>query len=180
MEQFMEDRMTSLGELVRRAQNGDIGSYEHIVRRFQASAFGHAFSVLGDSHLAEDAVQDAFVEAYRNLGSLRTPEAFASWFHRIVFTACSRIRRQRTLPTSSLEEASRIVDPSERPADQLEREERERTVHLAIQSLPDSLRTVTALYYIGGIGQTTSPFECLCHIVPPLDLVRGGQHVVRD
>ena len=149
----MEDRMKNLGELVRRAQNGDIGGYEHIVRRFQASAFSHAFSVLGDSHLAEDAVQDAFVEAYRNLGSLRTPEAFASWFYRIVFTACSRMRRRRTVLTSSLEEADRIADPSESPVERLERKQREQTVHLAIQSLPDSLRTVTALYYIGGIGQ---------------------------
>jgi RNA polymerase sigma factor (sigma-70 family) len=149
----MEDRMTNLGELVRRAQGGDIGSYEDIVIRFQASAFSQAFSVLGDSHLAEDAVQDAFVEAYRKLGSLRTPEAFASWFHRIVFTACSRMKRRRTVLTSSLEEAEGIADPSESPADRLEREQREQTVHLAIQALPDSLRTVTALYYIGGIGQ---------------------------
>lgn len=149
----MENRMTNLGELVRRAQDGDIGSYEHIVRRFQASAFSHAFSVLGDSHLAEDAVQDAFIEAYRNLGSLRTPEAFASWFQRIVFTACSRIRRRRTVLTTSLEEAEKMADPSESPADRLERKHREQMVHLAIQTLPDSLRIVTALHYIGGIGQ---------------------------
>ena len=64
------------------------------MRRFQGSAFGRAFSILGDSHLAEDAVQDAFVEAFRNLGSLLAPEAFPSWFQRIVLTACNRITRQ--------------------------------------------------------------------------------------
>ena len=65
-------------ELVRRAQTGDVAGYETIVERFQRSAFAHAFSMLGDTHAAEDAVQDAFVEAYRKLGSLRSPEAFAS------------------------------------------------------------------------------------------------------
>ena len=73
------------------------------MRRFQGSAFGRAFSILGDSHLAEDAVQDAFVEAFRNLGSLLAPEAFPSWFQRIVLTACNRITRKRTLPASSLD-----------------------------------------------------------------------------
>ena len=153
MRQTMEEATVSLGELVREAQAGDITSYEHLVIRFQASAFSQAFSVLGDSHLAEDAVQDAFIEAYLKLSLLRTPEAFASWFHKIVFTACSRITRRRTLPTSSLEEAERIADTSENPAEHLEREQREQTVHLAIQALPDSLRVVTALYYIGGINQ---------------------------
>jgi RNA polymerase sigma factor (sigma-70 family) len=148
-----DDRKVNVVELVVRAQAGDVGSYEQIVRNFQASAFGHAFYVLGDSYLAEDAVQDAFVEAYQHLGSLRTPEAFASWFGRIVATACDRMTRRKTLLTSSLEEAERLQDFSESPDDRIEREQQEREVHLAIQALPESLRIVTALYYIGGIRQ---------------------------
>lgn len=149
----MKNHLINLGEHVRRAQSGDISSYEQIVKRLQASAFSQAFSVLGDSHLAEDATQDAFIEAYRKLGSLRTPEAFITWFRRIVFTACSRMRRRMTVGTISLEETETIADPGESPADRLERKQREQAVHLAIQALPDNLRMVTALYYIGGIGQ---------------------------
>jgi RNA polymerase sigma factor (sigma-70 family) len=142
-----------LVEYVRRAQSGDVSSYEQIVKRFQSSAFSQAFSILGDSHLAEDAVQDAFVEAYRKLGSLRTPEAFIVWFRRIVFTACTHIKRRMPIKTASLDEAVIIANPDDNPADRLERKEREQTVHLAIQALPDNLRMVTALYYIGGIDQ---------------------------
>jgi RNA polymerase sigma factor (sigma-70 family) len=135
------------------AQNGDVGGYEYIVKNFQALAFSQAFSVLGDSHLAKDASQDAFVEAYRKLGSLRSPEAFSTWFRRIVFTACTRIRRGRSIKTYPIEKAVNLVDPGESPVEQLERKEREQTVHFAIQDLPDNLRMVTALYYIGGIDQ---------------------------
>lgn len=142
-----------LGKYVHQAQSGDVSSYEQIVKRLQASAFSQAFSILGDSYLAEDAVQDAFVEAYRKLGSLRSPEAFTTWFRRIVFTACSRMRRRMSVRTTSVEEAETIADPAESPAERLEREEREQTVHLAVQALPDNLRMVTALYYIGGIDQ---------------------------
>lgn len=153
--------MINLGEYVRQAKNGDISSYEQIMKRLQASAFSQAFSILGDSHLAEDAVQDAFVEAYQKLGSLRSPEAFSTWFSRIVFTACNRIRRRRSVRTTSIEKAENLADSSESPAESLEREEREQTVHLAIQALPDNLRMVTALYYIGGIDQETSLITCL-------------------
>ena len=145
--------MDMVSELVRKAQAGDLESYEEIVRLFHGSSFGRAFSVLGDSHLAEDAVQDAFVEAYRNLGSLLAPEAFPSWFHKVIRTTCNRMTRRRDVPTSSLTEAERTEQVDIDPSDVLEREERDRMVHNAIQSLPDSLRMVTALYFIGGMSQ---------------------------
>jgi DNA-directed RNA polymerase specialized sigma24 family protein len=87
----MENDLANLSEQVRRAQSGDISSYEQIVIRLQASAFSQAFSILGDSSLAEDAAQDAFVEAYRKLDSIQAPEAFVTWFRKVVFTACNRI-----------------------------------------------------------------------------------------
>lgn len=153
----MENDLMNLGECVRQTKNGDVGSYEQIVNKFHAFAFSQAFSILGDSHLAEDAVQDAFLEAYLKFGSLRTPEAFTTWFRKIVFSACSRITRRMPVKTTSLEgverEAEAIADPDEIPAEKLEREEREQTVHFAVQNLPDNLRMVTALYYVGGISQ---------------------------
>lgn len=145
--------MSDTAELVRRAQAGDLESYEEIVRRFRASAFGRAFARLGDSHLAEDAVQEAFVEAYRNLGSLTAPEAFPSWFQKVVATACDRMTRRKTLPTGSLLDASETAEREDAPFERLERQERDRTVHAAIQSLPDRQKTVTALYFIGGMTQ---------------------------
>ncbi len=141
-------------ELVRRAQTGDVAGYETIVERFQRSAFAHAFSMLGDTHAAEDAVQDAFVEAYRKLGSLRSPEAFASWFNKVVDTACTRSMRRKRLPTVSLEEANGVPDANASASERLERDELEQEVHFALQSLPDGLRIVTALHYIAGIGQS--------------------------
>lgn len=145
--------MDSIPELVRRAQAGDLDAYAELVRRFQGTAFGQAFTVLGDSHQAEDAVQDAFVQAHRQLASLQAPEAFARWFHRVVSSACNRIMRRRRVPVCPIEEAHGIRHAGAGPAERLERSERDRTVHAAVQALPDSLRMVTALHYIGGLPQ---------------------------
>ena len=145
--------VTDIGDFVRRAQAGDLLGYEEVVKRFRALAFGHAFARLGDRQLAEDAVQEAFVEAYRNLSSLIAPEAFPIWFQRVVATVCNRMTRTRTVPTTLLAYAEGTVEESASPSDDLENAERDRMVHAAIQSLPDSQRTVTALYFIGGMTQ---------------------------
>ena len=77
--------MEQLKGLVVRAQRGEVDAYETIVRRFQDMAIGYAHSVLGDYHLAEDAAQEAFVQAYLKLGQLTQPMAFLSWLRRIVY-----------------------------------------------------------------------------------------------
>ncbi len=74
--------MEELETLVTQAQKGDMHAYCTLVGLFQDMAYGYSFSLLGDFHLAQDAAQEAFVEAYRNLPQLREPAAFAGWFRR--------------------------------------------------------------------------------------------------
>lgn len=62
---------------------------------FQDMAVGYAWSVLGDYFLAQDAAQEAFIQAYVNLPRLKEPGAFAGWLRRIVFSCCTRIIRRR-------------------------------------------------------------------------------------
>ena len=62
--------------LIQRAQAGDAEAYGILVGRFQEMAYGYAYAILGDYQMAEDAAQEAFVEAYRNLVNLRQPLAF--------------------------------------------------------------------------------------------------------
>ena len=151
----MESEITTpkIGHLVRRAQAGDMESYDEIVRRFRASAFGHTFARLGDSQLAEDAVQEAFVQAHLNLGPLTVPEAFPAWFRKVVATACNRITRKKVVATVPLSDAENIAVECAGPAADLEQMVRDRLMHAAIQSLSDGQRTITALYYIGGMTQ---------------------------
>jgi RNA polymerase sigma factor (sigma-70 family) len=85
--------MEELKILLRQAQNGDVDAYGQLVRRFQDMAVAYAYSVLGDFHLAEDAAQEAFIEAYHNLPKVYGPRAFPAWLRQIVFRQCYRQRR---------------------------------------------------------------------------------------
>ena len=70
----------------RRAPGGE--AFGALGRRYQDAAFGYAYAPLGDPHQAQDATQEALLDAYRRLEALRVPEAFPGWLRRIVRTHC--------------------------------------------------------------------------------------------
>ncbi len=71
-------------QLIRRAKSGDIAAYDALVRAYETLAFRAAYLITRDEHEAADAAQDAFVRAYRALGSFRLGEPFRPWLMRIV------------------------------------------------------------------------------------------------
>jgi RNA polymerase sigma factor (sigma-70 family) len=142
-----------LTECVRRAQGRDPEAFGWIVRRFQDMAVGYAASILGDFHLAEDAAQEVFLEAWRDLPQLREPAAFAGWLRRIIFKQCDRLTRAKRLPTVPIEAAGAVASPQPGPGEAAERRELQETVRHAIQSLPEGERTVTVLFYISEYSQ---------------------------
>lgn len=145
--------MEELKSLVGSAQTGDLDAYGEIVRRFQDMGYGYAYSILGDFHLAEDATQEAFIEAYRCLENLRQPAAFPGWFRRIVFKHCDRLRRRKKIPAAPLEAAAEVASPDSQPSQRLEDSEMRDNVLAAIRSLPARQREVTTLFYINGYSQ---------------------------
>ena len=145
--------MENLTSLVAQARSGDLDAYGKIVCRFQDMAYGYAYSILGDFHLAQDAAQEAFIQAYRDLANLRKPEAFPGWFRRIVFKHCDRITRRKGRATSLLEEAAGVPANEPDPPAAAERREMTEAVLAAIRALPDDQRAATTLFYINGYSQ---------------------------
>jgi RNA polymerase sigma factor (sigma-70 family) len=85
--------MIPLSDLVRRAQQGDVRAYGEVVRATQAMALGAAVGVLRDRGLAQDAVQQAYLRAFRRLRDLQDPAAFPGWLRRAVITVSINMRR---------------------------------------------------------------------------------------
>ncbi len=138
--------------LVERARGGEMTAFDLLVARFQAMAVGYAYSVLGDFHLAEDAAQEAFIQAYFDLPTLEEPLAFPSWLRRIVYKHCDRLTRRKRLPTTVLELGAETASqgPGSNPAEDAERNETHDAVLAAIGGLPDGERAATTLFYIDG------------------------------
>lgn len=133
-------------ELVMKAGTGDVDAFTELVRRYQAMAFGYAYSRIGDFHLAEDTAQQAFIAAWRGLPGLRQPERFGGWLRSIVRFECSHLLRAQR-PQMPLEDAAKVIDTDEPARLAEERDELDRVI-TAVNGLPEAEREVTILYYI--------------------------------
>lgn len=168
--------MEELDALVADARSGDLNAFGTLVRRFQDMAVGYAYAILGDFHRAEDATQEAFIEAYLRLANLREPSAFAGWLRRIVMKHCDRILRRSRVSTVSLESAECVVAETLSPSDAVERSELRDFVMDAIHRLPESQRTVTTLFYINGYSQS----EIGAFLEIPSKTVKSRLHSARN
>ena len=137
-------------ELVDRAKRGDVGAYEELVRRHQSLAARTAYVITGQAADAQDAVQEAFVKAYRSMGRFREGAAFRPWLLRIVANeAISRrraVRRQTTLALRAAEgrlQGDAVPSPEGAALEQ----ERHREVVAAVATLRPEDRLVIAYRY---------------------------------
>lgn len=89
-----------LDRLVERAQAGDEVAFEALLDRAGGRCYAIAFRILRDAERAQDAVQQAFLLAWRELPRLRDPERFEIWLHRLLVNACyEEYRRYRRWST---------------------------------------------------------------------------------
>jgi RNA polymerase sigma factor (sigma-70 family) len=128
-------------------------AFGELVRRFQDMAFACAFAVLGDTYLAQDTAQEAFVVAWQKLAQLREPAAFPGWFKRIVLTQCSRLTRCKRLQMLPLDAGVDKSTDDPDPHSSAERRDLVTKVLQAIDALPENERLVTTLFYINGYTQ---------------------------
>ena len=134
---------------VEQAKEGDRQAFERLVRRFGPMARAVAHEKLRDRQLAEDAVQEAFAEAYAQLGRLREIEAFPGWFKTIVARKCYRMLRGLRRNAALCERAR----PEEAPCgveDEVVEREARRSVREAVDSLMPNLRMAVKLFYEEG------------------------------
>jgi RNA polymerase sigma factor (sigma-70 family) len=145
--------MDDLKQTVLEAQAGDGAAFAELVRRFQDMAVGYAVRILNDFQLAEDAAQDAFLEAFRVLPQLKDPNAFPAWLRRVVYKQCDRYRRRKPLSQAVSMETESIPSLMPSPDQAMEFRERRMAVQNAIGELPEVEREAILLCYFGDQAQ---------------------------
>lgn len=148
-------------ELVRRVQKGERGAFDLLVLRYQHKVVKLVARLLRDPAEAEDVAQEAFVKAYRALGSFRGDSAFYTWLYRIAVntarnTMASRQRRPLDYEADLSESEQSVVESRMRHGDTPEAvaltDEIHRTVSDAIGALPEDLRTAIVLREVEGLS----------------------------
>ena len=149
--------------LIHSAQNGDLDAFNTLILHYQDSVFHTALRVIGDEDLAQDAAQEAFISAFRNISAFRGG-SFKAWLMRMVTNACyDEFRRQKRRPTTPLEPDAKqadgeemesprwLADPNMTPAERSEADELEHAIQHCLDTLPTDFRTVVVLADIQGM-----------------------------
>lgn len=144
-------------ELAARAAQGDAPAFECIMRRHNQLLFRTARSILKSDEETEDALQDAYLRAWRAIGSFRDDAQLSTWLVRIVINeALGRLRRRgaQVIPLDGAAapgfdedepESAAADDPDKQPERHAMREELRRLMERRIDRLPDAYRTVFML-----------------------------------
>lgn len=141
-------------DLIRRCRDGAPEAFEPLVRRHEGPALAYATAMLGVRADAEDAVQEAFVRAYRGLDGLQPGSSFGGWFRTILRNEClDRLRaaprrRERSWPVEGAEPASRAPHGPER----VERRELAGEIRSALAALAPGHREVLVLREMDGMS----------------------------
>jgi RNA polymerase sigma-70 factor, ECF subfamily len=141
-------------EIVHRVLTGDLPMFEVLMRRYNQRLYRAARAILQDDAEAEDAVQQAYLNAYRHLNQFEGRAQFSTWLTRIaVYEALARRRRSAGDPATSehaLAEAAASTSPD--PERQAYAKEVSVLLQTALAGLPDGYRSVFMLREVEGLS----------------------------
>lgn len=134
---------------------GNSHEFHDLIRPYERGAYVMALSMLRNEADAEEVTQEAFLKAFRNLGSFRAESRFSTWLMSIVLNeARNRLRHQKNLKIESLDEPADenshvspalLRDWREIPSQTLERMEVRHLLQQAVESLPAIYKEVLVL-----------------------------------
>jgi RNA polymerase sigma-70 factor, ECF subfamily len=165
-----EQSLTRLDDatLIRESQRGNRAAFEELVRHYDQAVLRLAMHITGSETEAQDVYQDAFLKAYRNIGSFRFECSFYTWIYRIVTNLCldslrkKQVRKEDSATQVDAEGESydlldQVADgrPGADPERDLMRRELGKTINRALDRLTPRERMVFELKHYQGLKLRT-------------------------
>ena len=148
--------------LIQKAPHGDVDAFNMLVLKYQDMLYRIAWRILHDEFAADDATQNAMIQAFKNIKSFRGG-SFKSWLARVTVNASyDELRRWKRQPAMSLEQFNNegdeiesplwMRDPATGPEDALESVEMSDAIQHCLRDLIPDYRTVVVLVDIEGLS----------------------------
>lgn len=166
-------------DLIRLAQSGHERALTELYQRYAPSAFKSAYLLTGNRSLAEDVVQETFIQVVRKIGTLRDPARFRPWLFQILTNAAKTAYRkrfwQRWLPLDldTYDKPDRVTPSAQ---EQLEAYEGTRELREGIKQLKPDHRAVVVLHYFNGLPEQEIAEVLAC----PLGTVKSRLYHARQ
>jgi len=136
-------------KLIEECRRGNRKAQYSLYNQYSKAMFNMAYRIMNNREDAEDLLQEAFIECFRNIGSFRFESTFGAWLKSIVINRCiNQLRKKKidftlceTLPVNIPEEESEVVYDTGK-------------IFKAIELLPDGYRIILTLYLLEGYDHT--------------------------
>ena len=158
--------------IARRVAAGDRAAFALIMRRYNRRLYRLARAALRDDAEAKDALQDAYLSAFRTIGQFRGDAALPTWLTRIVLNEClarkrRATRRQNVISIvswdSAMEPVAEVADPEERPDRAFERAQVRGVLERKVGELPEIFRVV---FVLRSVEELSVPETAACLGIP--------------
>lgn len=142
---------TYIASLVKRAQVGNSEAFTELYGLTYNHVYNYAARYLKDEHLAQDAVQETYITAFKNLKAIKDPSLFVAWLNQINFHTCydmcKKMNNSYGFIDSEQLELAKDENIEHNPADIYERKDEINKLHEAIDALPFHEKQVIVLRY---------------------------------
>ena len=183
-------------ELIHRILSGEDEAFSVLVRKYQRRVHALIWRKIGDFHIAEEITQDAFLQVYKKLPTLKNPKLFDGWLYVIANRLCLNwiqrnkpaIRHQsiEVTPIEEIEKSFYANYESEYSEAETAEHQREIVKNL-LEKLPESERTVVTLHYLGemtcqAIGEFlgVSPNTVKSRLQRARNRLKGEENMIRE
>ncbi len=161
-------------ELIKRVKQGDLAAMEVIFQTHVEAAVRLAYMLTKDWSTAEDAVQEAFIQAFRSINSFQTDKPFKPWFSRIVVNKAKRIKDKFRVDSDYIPH-NVANDFSLSPEDQVIENEKTDLIYEAINQLDENHRLPIILKYVSELKE----IEVATIMDLPLSTIKSRLYVAR-
>jgi RNA polymerase sigma-70 factor (ECF subfamily) len=135
-------------DLIALTLSGRADAFDTLVARYERAVYHLAFRTMREAEEAKDAAQEAWIKAYRGLGSFRPGAKFATWIFTICYrVCCDRLAKRRRFTG---DEPPDVADPAAGPDAAFEAAEDANRLRAAIDALPEKYRVVITLFHLQG------------------------------
>lgn len=133
-------------KLIKRCQQGDLNSFSELYEAYKKRAFGTAYLISNQKGIADDIVQEAFIECYKKIKNLKNPETFDVWFYKVLVRTGWRLvkKHNRLILMEELYETEDLNSNTNIIETKLD-------VYDALEKLSLPLKTVVILHYFNDL-----------------------------
>lgn len=151
-------------EIIKLCQKGDVNAFNQLFKMYGSMAKNVAYLISGNNNLADDIVQESFIQCFNDIKRLKKPDKFKSWFYRIVVrNSWKLLNKEKKVAFCELNEKNSLMSEDNELCNEFLAKEDRLAVLCSLEKLSFPLKTTVILYYFNqlSVKEISKTLHCM-------------------